>query len=262
MPLHPTYPIPERILSYGPAGAGKSTNWLNICKWAVRTKLDTHFYVLDSDASIPRMLINYPECIPFITIYPCYDWTDYMNAQKEVLSKARPLIDWVVVDFASAAWQTVQSYYVEQVFHQDIGSYFLQARKELSKDASSLNALEGWVDWSVINPLYRKWINPLVYKGQYHLYCTATAEQLSSDRKPTEDKDIRSLFVKHNSKPAGQKHLPHQFHTILLNGLTPRDTRVKTITSIKDREREMVAGKVITNFTKDYLVDIAKWSLV
>lgn len=260
MPLHPQLPIPERILSVGPAGSGKTTNWLNILRWLIRTHSDTHFYVLDSDFAVPRMLTTYPECVPYITLFNGYEWTDYTSFLKEVSQKARPLQDWVVVDFIGSAWQCVQQYYVEQVFKQEIGDYFLQVRKTLKKDASALGALEGWVDWQVINPLYRKWAQPLLFKGQYHLYCTAKSTPLSSDRKPLEDSQTRILFERYKVKPEGQKTLPFQFHTILLSAFTPR-SNARTITTVKDRERQEISGLVVSNFAIDYLKNIASWQV-
>lgn len=261
MPLHPSLPIPERVLSLGPAGSGKTTNWLNILKWAVRTKADVMFYVLDTDFAVPRMLTSYPEVIPYLKLYPCYDWLDYTQASKEILKHARPLQDWAIVDFIGSAWQAVQPYYVEEIFKKDIGNYFMQVRKEIDKDAKNLSALDGWVDWQVINALYRQWAQPFLFKGQYHIYATAKSEALSSEKKPTEDAQTRSLFLRHSVKPQGQKTLPFQFHTLLLNGYTPR-TDARTITTIKDRERSEVAGLVVKDFTLQYLRDVAGWELV
>lgn len=259
MSLHPSLPIPERILSIGDAGSGKTTNALNIARWLVRTKSQSRVYILDTDFAIPRMLTNYPEIVPIVKLYPCYDWTDYTKASKEILRLAKQT-DWVVVDFIGSAWQAVQAYYAEQVFHQQLGNYFLEVRKQMDKDKHSLNALDGWTDWQVINPLYRQWINPLLFKGQYHIYATAKADQLSSDKKPTETSRVRQLFSRFGIKPQGQKDLPFQFHTLLINGYDQR-TKARTITAVKDREREEVSGLPITNFAIDYLKNVAGWKL-
>jgi hypothetical protein len=275
MPLHPTEPAPERILAMGPAGSGKTTNFLNIVRMAKATKSESRFHVLDSDFAMDRMISGYPE-IPYsifgdsnfqnpnaiLTIYPVFEWMEYVRALNEIHLKARPG-DWVSVDFISNAWSAVQEYYVMQVFHQDIAEYFLQARKELDDKAKTFNALEGWMDWNVINPLYRKWVNTLLYKGRYHVYCTAMTDQLSSEKKPTEDAQTRQLLAKFGVKPVGQKHLPFQFHTLLLTGrkVTPLEN-YRTITTVKDRERSEVSGQEVKSFTNDYLVNVAKWGLV
>jgi AAA domain-containing protein len=258
MPLHPSYPSPERILAIGPAGSGKTTNWLDIARWHARTKSPAKFHVGDTDFAVDRMLSGYPEVIPSINLTNLYDWPDYVSFMKTVTTQATP-DDWVIVDFIGSAWQAVQQHYTEQVFHKEMGDYFLQARKELDKKASSLNALEGWTDWSVINALYRQWVNPLLFRGRYHVYATAKSDQLSSDKKPTEDAQTRSLFLPYGIKPAGQKDLPYQFHTLLITGRDGRGTR--TLTTVKDREREEVKGLEVKSFTVDYLKKIAGWEM-
>ena len=259
MPLQPSLPIPERILVFGDTGSGKTTNALNIARWAARTKSPAHFYILDSDFAIPRMLTNYPEITDRITLYPCYDWPDYTKALGEVIKKAQPN-DWLIVDFIGSAWQAVQSYFTTQVFKQTIGSYFLQVRKQLTDDKKSLGALEGWTDWQVINALYKQWVNPLLFKGRYHLYATAKAATLSSDKKPTEEKDIRQMFLRYGIKPTGQKDLPYQFHTVLISGYDPRSS-ARTITTVKDRERNELSGLKVGNFAIDYLKGVAGWMM-
>lgn len=278
MPLRPTLAAAERILCFGPAGAGKTTNLLNIAKFAHLTKSDAKFYIMDSDFAMDRMLAGYPE-IPFgiwndpnfpvtpesrIIVLPVFIWREYVAALNFISQYARPN-DWVSVDFISNAWSAVQEHFAMEVFNQDIADYFLKVRKTLKDSDKSLNALEGWTDWQVINPLYRKWVNQLLFRGRYHVYCTAKADALSSDKKPTEDAQTRQMFLRFGVKPVGQKDLPFQFHTVLyasriVNPATQQDERI--ITAVKDRERPEVNGAVLKNFTQDYLVNVAGWSLV
>jgi hypothetical protein len=276
VPLHPQDPAPERILALGPAGSGKTTNFLNIVKFARATKSPARFYIMDSDFAMDRMITGYPE-IPFsifgdpafqnkdaiLTIYPVFEWREYDRALADIRMKAKPG-DWVSVDFISNAWAAVQEHFANEVFHRDIADYFLKVRKEIDDNAKSLGALEGWVDWQVINALYRKWVNTLLFRGRYHLYCTAKSENLSSDKKPTEDTQTRQLFLRYGVKPVGQKDLPFQFHTLLLTGRrnTPTGGDIRTITAIKDREREEVSGQEVKSFVQDYLVNVANWKLV
>lgn len=275
MPLHAVEPAPERILALGPAGSSKTTGFLNICKFSHITKSPARFHIMDSDFAMDRMLTGYRE-IPFsiygdpnfqnpdatLIIYPVFEWREYTRAMDAITRTVRPG-DWVAVDFISNAWSAVQEHYVSEVFHQDIGDYFLQVRKDLKSDAKSLGALEGWVDYAVINPLYNKWINQLLYRGRHHVYCTAKIDNLSNEKKPTEDAQVRQLFARWGIKPVGQKNLPFQFHTLLLTGIRvePGKPDAWTITTVKDREREKVSGLPVVNFTSDYLVNIAGWSL-
>lgn len=261
MPLHPEFPIAERILVFGDAGSGKTTNWLNIAKFLKTTKSPGMVYVGDTDAAVPRMLASsYRDLSDKIKFYPLYEWPDYQKFQSDVMRFAGPT-DWVVIDFVSTAWNAVQQYFTEEVFKKDMGNYFLQARKEMEeKGRNALNALEGWTDWNVINAVYRSWINPILYRSRFHVYATATATQLSSDKKPTETTSTRQLFLRFGVRPEGQKHLPFQFHTVLLSGFTQRNNR-RTITTVKDRERSEVAGLAVTNFTLDYLKGVGGWLL-
>lgn len=278
MPLRPTLAAAERILCYGPAGSGKTTNFLNIAKFAHLTKSDAKFYIMDSDFAMDRMISGYPE-IPFgiwndpnfpitpesrIIILPVFVWREYISAMEFISRYARPN-DWVSVDFISNAWSAVQEHFAMEVFNQDIAEYFLKVRKTLKDDAKSLGALEGWTDWQVINPMYRKWVNQLLFRGRYNVYCTAKADALSSDKKPTEDAQTRQLFLRFGVKPVGQKDLPFQFHTVLyasriVNPQTQKSDRI--ISAVKDRERPEVNGMTVKNFTQDYLVNVARWSLV
>ncbi len=258
MPLHSPYAAPERILALGPAGSGKTTGWLDIAKWSQRTGSDAQFYVLDTDFAVERMLIGYPD-LTNIHVSVGYDWTDYTKFLEHAKANARPH-DWVILDFVGNAWSAVQQYFTEQVFHQDIAEYFLSVRKTLGKDATKLGALEGWVDWQVINPLYKRWANPIILHARYNLYATAKSTQLSGGNKPTEDSQTRSLFLPYGVKPEGQKDLPFMFHTILL---TSRDGRGNyTLTTVKDRERPELAGLVTSSFTVDYLKGVANWEMV
>jgi len=257
MPLSQPYAVPERILVMGPAGSSKTTALLNIAKFAALTKSDAQFYVGDSDSSLPRMMVGYPTIQDRVHITPLYDWPDYQSFGKLVAQKARPQ-DWVSVDFISNAWSAVQSHFVQSVFNKDMGDYFVFQRKADAK------TLEGWTDWNVINAMYRDWIKPLIFKGRYNLYCTAMSETLSSDKKPTESKEVRSLFLPYGVKPSGQKELPFQFHTLLIAGKTTQpgtSTTKYTLTTVKDRERVELVGQEVTNFTIDYLQKVAGWQI-
>jgi len=256
MPLHALTQAPERILTYGPAGSGKTTGWLNIAKFSHLTGSDSRFHVIDTDFAVSRMLSGYS--LDNITLYPAMDWPDYTSALATIRRTAVQG-DWVIVDFISNAWYAVQEYFTEQVFHKDMSEYFLTVRKEMEKKTKNLAAFDGWVDWQVINSLYKKWANDLLYRGKYHLYCTAKADTLSSDRQPTEDAQTRTLFARYQIKPIGQKDLPFQFHTLLLTNRNREGAY--TLTAVKDRERPELSGTPVQNFTTDYLVKVGGWSL-
>jgi hypothetical protein len=259
MTFAPTYPSRERILLFGPGGSGKTSATLHIAKLAAATSSPAHFFYGDSDDSVARMLgSDSYSSLTNLTIHPLYTWDDYTDFAKRVLKDAGP-DDWVTVDFIGTAWQAVQDHFTQEVFNKDIGDYFLEARKALSKGASALGALEGWTDWQVINALYRQWITPLLFRGRYHLLATAKVDSLSPSKSPTEDSSTRQLLSSFNSKPVGQKELIYQFHTVLLTGRNGQGQY--TLNTVKDRERSELRGHIHTNFALDYLKGVGGWHL-
>ncbi len=69
---------------------------------------------------------------------------------------------------------------------------------------------------------------------------------------------IKALYGRHGVKAQGKKHTPHLFHTILLFAETK--TAGWTMTSVKDRERELLKGTEVGNFAMPYLVGEAGWT--
>jgi hypothetical protein len=260
MPLNNPFPYNEKILAIGNFGCGKSTGWLQIAQRAQATKSDAQFYVLDTDDATGRMVAANPlyASLDNLHITPAYEFPEYQEFISKTRAKARPH-DWVVVDFIDAAWDSVQSYFTEEVFKKDIGEYFLQVRKGLKSD-KSLSAFEGWTDWQVINKLYADFANPLFKRTRANIYATAKLAKVGDDEK---DRGVRSLFGAAGVKPTGQKHLGFQFHTILVfSSISSGSNKEYTITTIKDREREEMRGEKWTNFVSDYLVKRAGWKMV
>lgn len=245
----------ERILLFGPAGSGKSTAAASIASMAQKTKSDARFHVIDTDLAWDRMLIEgYPD-LSNVEVHVALDWPEYKESLAKIRSVIRPN-DWVVVDLVSNAWETVQSYFTEQVFDRDIGDYFLQVRKDLKTGKKSLEAFSGWVDWSVINAMYKTWTNDLLFKTRANVICMAKMGKVHVEQ---DDKATRLLFGPHGVKPEGQKSLAYQFHTVLLTG-EPR-TGEYTLTSVKDRERVQLDKAPVKRFALDYLVKIGGWRL-
>ena len=109
---------------------------------------------------------------------------------------------------------------------------------------------------TVINRLWRSWMNDLMFKTKGHVICTTGVDAVSD----SDDKALRALFAIYGVKPRGQKHLPHPFHTILLTQCrTPGEDY--TFTAVKDRGREAVKAKPVKDFAIQYLVQQAGWAL-
>lgn len=258
----PAERLTERILLFGPAGSGKSTAAATIASLAQKTKSDARFHVIDTDLAWDRMLFEGYQDLSNVDVHVALDWPEYRESLAKIRSVAKPQ-DWVVVDLVSNAWETVQSYFTEQVFDRDIGDYFLQVRKELKAGKKSLEAFSGWVDWSVINAMYKTWANDLLFKTRANVLCTAKMAKVYAEQ---DDKATRMLFGPHGVKPEGQKALAYQFHTVLLTGeqkIGAGDEAVSqwTLTTVKDRERERLTKTPVRNFALDYLKRVGGWKL-
>lgn len=292
-------PILERILAMGITGSGKSYQWLKMAEALLPTQ--TRFRCLDTDNAIPFMLETQfqhlkPENGGNVYVHQAADWPDYKFGidwllRKEIkperlkeieylepdvikdykTAKVNPW-DWTIIDMVDNAWKTVQSYFVTQVFGDDPGDYFLMIRKEIeaglrkTKDgkmpASTVTeGLDGWRDWGVINKLYDDFILPVVYRIKTHVYATTKVEPLDRNEK---DAELRMLFGDLGVRPAGQKALGHQMHSIFLF-IPGRDKWY--ITTAKDRGGKDGTGRgyfskaTMNSFFMQYLVAKAGWDI-
>jgi len=284
-------PVRERILCMGITGSGKSYQWLKLADTLLPT--GAVFRCLDTDNSIPYMLeTQFPQLLPRnsgnVYVHPAIDWPDYKLGidwiQKkpidpEVLSTMDPYMvkdhrvplkdqDWVVVDMADNAWDTVQRYFTSEVFGEDMGEYFLQMRKAIQqrggkdrfgKPAASVapDAFDGWKDWSVMNKLYNDWIYPIVYRIPCHVYTTTRPERVDRSEK---DAELLTLFGDFGLRPAGQKRLGGQMHTIFL--LIPAVDKW-LISTVKDRAGRRYFSKTqLISIHQQYLVAKAGWPII
>jgi hypothetical protein len=243
--------IRERILVYGQSGCGKTYAHLKIAQAYPKSK----FLIIDTDDSIPRMLESEFTELENIQVYPVQDWSGCIKALGEIKSRVKA-DDWVVVDMLCSIWDFVQTFFIEEVFNQDTGSYFLQARKELKAGASSLSALKGWVDWAVINKLYQGWINEINYKLNCHVFFTCKATRISKEDDPGVQ-DIYSIF---GVKPEGEKRNIYRVHSAFL---LSHDRNGFDISTVKDRGRIRLENVRLTpeqNFATRYLQLVAGWA--
>lgn len=259
-------PVRERILAMGVTGSGKSYQWLKMAE--ILQPTGATFRVLDTDNAISYMLETQFPHLNNVLVHPAYDWPEYKAGVAWLRKEPIKDNDWVVVDMADEAWSTVQSYFVGEVFQEDIGDYFLEVRKQLqgrggkSKvhkgEATSLmpEGLSGWIDWVVINKLYNDWIEPIIYQIPCHVYTTAKVDKLDRGSK---DVEMMMLFGDLGIKPSGQKRLGHQMHTVFL--LIPGADKW-FITTAKDRSGRPYFKKApLVSFYHQYLVGKAHWSI-
>lgn len=284
-------PTLERILAMGITGSGKSYQWLKLAEGLLPTGVI--FRCVNTDAAILYMMdTQFPHLKPEnkgnVYVHCAFSWPDYKLGvkwlqrkpippeQQSLLSpdvlrdyKANPIgpNDWTVVDMADLPWKTVQSYFTEEVFGVEMGDYFLQIRKEIAQgirrtrkggepSSTITEGFDGWKDWSVMNKLYDDWILPIVYRMQTHVYAATKVEPLSRDEKNPE---ILTLFGDHGVRPAGQKDLGHQMHTIFL--FIPGKEKW-FISTIKDRAgREYFKKAPLRSLHIQYLCAKAGWPM-
>jgi len=289
-------PALERILVMGITGSGKSYQWLKLAEDLKPT--GARFRVIDTDNAIPYMLeTQFPSLKPEdggnVFVHQAADWLEYKLGVKWLLRKplsstevdqlkaSEPWVledyksgppkpsDWTVIDMIDNAWKTVQSYFVTEVFGDEPGQYFLMVRKEMEAgfrktkkgdmpQSAITEGLDGWKDWAVINKLYDDWMLPIVYQIHTHVYATAKVEKLE----PRTDKDpeVLTLFGELGYRPAGQKSLGHQMHTLFLF-VPGKDSWY--ITTIKDRAGRGYFSKVkLTSLYTQYLVAKAGWPML
>jgi len=232
--------VRERLLVMGPPGSGKSYQALAIARWV--RPAGVKCWVIDTDDAYERMAGKTSD-LNHLTILPVFDWPDYREALETVLGKAKEG-DWIILDMADNAWSSVQRHFISEVFGgKDIGDYFLDARRQLAgkgdktakgKEVKNLGALKGWLDWPVVNKLYEDFILPLIYRSKSHLYIVTKPQTVSEE----DDTLTKEIFGAYGVRPAGQKNLGHQCHTIFLYTSSREGWFV---TTIKDRDDGGVA---------------------
>lgn len=243
----------ERLLLTGPFGSGKTTAYLSIAKWAIETGSDARFYVLDSDRAVNHLLSTptwSKYSAPF-TVYEVYDFPDFTGALEQVRPQVRPH-DWTIVDFMDAAWPAAQDHYTNEIYDRSLANYFLDMKKR-GKDG---NPLDGWKDWSVINKIYGDFAKTLFYGTASNVLVTAKSKALSD----TDSKQLRAEFGGHGIRPAGQKDLAFQVHTVLY--MQNAGTQGWYMNTVKDRGRTYHQGTQLTDdydFAMAYLMGTAGW---
>lgn len=281
-------PVLERIIAMGITGSGKSYQWLKLAE--ILKPTGAIFRCLDTDNDIDYMLqTQFPHLLPEnggnVYVHLSIDWPEYKVGtqwiqRKPLTDQIREMItpgvlkdwsvpikpiDWIVVDKANNAWDTVQRYFTTSVFGEDLGDYFLEIRKIIQgrggkdrhgKPATSVapDAFDGWKDWSVMNKLYFDWIYPIVYRVSCHVYAATDVEKIDRGEK---DAELLTMFGDFGLRPSGQKKLGGQMHTVFL--YLPGKTNWQ-ISTAKDRAGRAYFNKTpLSSLFYQYLVAKAKW---
>lgn len=243
----------------GKEGVGKTHAWMDLANY-----VEGNFWIIDTDDSVDAMMEDdalsaiEPKIQDKVVPLEWPDFRDTVTKWKKNVDKD----DWAVVDMNNESWNTVQAYYTEQVFGQDEDEYLLMKRKEIEQKEDSKGGLysevfEGWMDWPVINKMYRKYAMTLL-RLPCHLFIITPADKVDKNK---DAKEVLEQYGQAGVKPVGQKHQGHMASSIMyFHGRAPDNLHV---TTVKDRgKREYVKGKELDRgFAKDYLLDIAGWQV-
>lgn len=249
----------ERILVYGGPGSGKSYQALKIAQFIAPTRM----HVIDSEGAYPRLLRTEFPGLKNVVLHLVSSWPEWRAALETVLAEAQQ-DEWVVVDRADMAWEAVQEQYTVEVFGEQMGDWFLQARKEFQqllmatkeggKAPKNLVVLEGDRDWQVINRMWKQtWLRLVSPKFPAHLYIACSANPLEKRDK----QDVWDTWGWLGQRPAGQKHIPHQVHTVLYMQKVGNDEWC--VTTFKDRGRRRMEQERLVSLPAQYLVRLAGW---
>jgi len=242
----------ERILVFGAWNTGKSFTWLSIARYCQDHGNRSTFYCLDTDNAIERMLEEQFADLRNVDLARGYEWPDYTRWLEAIKEKAGTG-DWVIADMICNAWDAVQRYFIKEIYGKDPGEFFLEIRKASKSPKDALATIAREQMWPTINKVYADWINPLIFQIPAHLFAAAKVTQVSD----FDDKAVRSLF-RSGVRPAGQKALGHQFHTVLLF-VNPKQDDYRA-TTIKDRGgRKPFNGDPLKSFPVQYLMARAGW---
>jgi len=109
----------------------------------------------------------------------------------------------------------------------------------------------------VINKLYSDWIIPIIYRIPCHVYAATLPEKMDRGEK---DAEILTLFGDFGVRPAGQKKLGGQMHSILL--MIPGADKW-FVSTVKDRAGRTYFNKTpLISLYRQYLVAKANWPLL
>ncbi len=255
--------IPERILAFGDTDTGKTHAFCSIAKWHQLRNSPAHFFAIDTENAYARMLAPTGDFADLtnITRIDVDTWPDYVTATEQVwagVEKGRG--DWVSLDLAHNAWEEAQNEFARRVWGEDYDQYWLENPTD-DKGNKTGSPVEGW-DWGIINRMYRQRIRRLFLRLPAHMYVATMETGLN----PLGEKDpeILSTFGRFGVKPAGQKALAHDFHTVLR--FTQSAKKGRLMTMAKDRGREHIweekgKSQPIGSFWHPYLLGIAGWSM-
>lgn len=255
MSFHPSGNSREQILLIGSWGSGKSYAWL--C--TARRSPESHFYVIDTTWDAERMVEG--EGLTNVTIQHVDTWDEWKETAERFRTTATR-DDWLVVDLISDLWGRSQDAYSQKAFGLEVDDWFMSAKKEaIDNDTNVGGIIAGshGENWGMINRLYQS-VMMTILRFPGHIFAIAPAVEVAEPNQSGKGGDtieLRQLFNRFKVKPAGQKNLGFQFHTILLMREKSKDSWI--MDTVRDRNREKLTNQDVTDFSLNYLLKVAGW---
>lgn len=259
--LQRTNPYPERILAFGPGGAGKTTAVGTIAAHCP----DATFWVADTDVSFAYERLVWTE-VPFTEgqwqFRELDEWKAWESFTDEVITKGDPKNDWLVIDSATWLWTEVQSWFSEETRGVDVDEFLVQLRKDVKGDrAAFMQAVGAQANWDIINSVYNRKVNKVLrgWRGNVMMLCEADP----TVKKDEQDRD-NSVYAPFGLKPRGQKGIHYVMRTTLC---LARDKGKYKVWTVKDQGREDMDGVTVPEpdeggFAGLYLPKYGGWKAV
>lgn len=251
-------PAPERILIIGIEGTGKSEAWVSTAAKYRSSDTPGTFYVLNTEpaGAIERMGVRWSDFASNVQWENVTDWQSLIAATQKFLGLAGSG-DWIIIDSVDRPWEWVRDSYAQfWADHHNLKSKGMFDIIELPKDDKM---------WDRINGEYRKWILSILDAGRNpaHVLCTSPSQGIRVEGMYKDDAAIIEEFGRFGVRPAGQKHLSFQHHTVLL---AREKQNSYVLSTMKDRSRERMQDAVVLptdagGFAMSYLYQIAQWTL-
>lgn len=254
----------EKILVFGEANSGKSSTWVSIAHWLVKTKSSAKVRVLDTDQAWEAMYD--PVLEPVVEVVSsdkdqAEEWPEIMRGFRK---KSEP-DDWIVIDMIDQPNEASRSWFWKAKEGDSLAEIYLRQ----ITDNLDVGGPYGR-NWDVINRIYDDIVHPFFSARCHKLACTP-AQEIFTDRQGLAASKKDQEWVRFKYKPRGQNRLPHAFHTILLAQRIPSGNDSEwVLTTTKERgpiglaKREELKGETVTpnmGFVGAYLTKVAGWRL-
>lgn len=254
----------EKILIYGGAKSGKSSNYIGLIDFAQKTKTDSHFFIIDNDNASEAIGLypdgsygfllgdvdkrerdgSYTRYSNDIEVWVPRSFDDYGKITEQILERAKPE-DWIVLDMISNVWSTMPDWWIKNVYGDDPWDYYKKIRKALADEEEGANdsrfgGLSGGA-WEYVGKAYRSLERNLTTYGPCHIMLLATEKEIQARFDKSGEKAAQFAAVS-GFQPGSEKDLIHRVHTIMRQtktvGRDGKKVTERNLTMFGDRDRE------------------------